>query len=461
MPSTLYPNLKFSQPVIRSAGAHTNSQTQQPAAASGGGGGSGGALPKSAVVITTPAGAAVAQTGAFNAQSYNVVPANSGATNVANLNTLIAALNATAGGSIYFPAGSYSFASAPSTITVPCEIFGAGMLVTILNQSSATANMFTLASNSPFHVHDIQLSGGGSTGSGYGIQMNDGTGGSSTNNGSTIQNVEISNFATGVYFYNATIPFVFNCTIGSCNYGLSYTLPYHPDDGAGIIQACTLSNNTVANIYQTNVDGLGIYNCFLYGSQYGLYFVPPANFTGVDLYIVGNHIEGHTNAGIFLSSPPTGSGVLQNIVIVGNEIVSGCPAIATSQTAAVVWLNQFVMVGNVLKANSGTNKGVQIYYAENGTIAGNVIASSGVEPALYLDASCSGILVGSDNVFSGNTSISDAQTYTVAALPAAASMAGQRRWVTDATVTTFASNVAGGGANTVPVFSNGTNWIIG
>lgn len=50
----------------------------------------------------------------------------------------------------------------------------------------------------------------------------------------------------------------------------------------------------------------------------------------------------------------------------------------------------------------------------------------------------------------------------VASLPAAATAgAGARSMVTDATVTTFASIVAGGGANAVPVFSDGTNWRIG
>lgn len=50
----------------------------------------------------------------------------------------------------------------------------------------------------------------------------------------------------------------------------------------------------------------------------------------------------------------------------------------------------------------------------------------------------------------------------VAALPAAASAgAGARAFVTDASATTFASTVAGGGANNVPVYSDGTNWKIG
>ena len=51
---------------------------------------------------------------------------------------------------------------------------------------------------------------------------------------------------------------------------------------------------------------------------------------------------------------------------------------------------------------------------------------------------------------------------TVAALPnAATSGAGTRAFVTDANATTFSSVVAGGGANAVPVYSDGTNWRIG
>jgi len=50
----------------------------------------------------------------------------------------------------------------------------------------------------------------------------------------------------------------------------------------------------------------------------------------------------------------------------------------------------------------------------------------------------------------------------VSALPSAATVgAGTRGFVNDATATTFASTVTGGGANTVPVYSDGTNWLIG
>jgi hypothetical protein len=50
----------------------------------------------------------------------------------------------------------------------------------------------------------------------------------------------------------------------------------------------------------------------------------------------------------------------------------------------------------------------------------------------------------------------------VASLTAAATAGkGARSFVNDATATTFASVVAGGGANAVPVYSDGTNWRIG
>ena len=46
-------------------------------------------------------------------------------------------------------------------------------------------------------------------------------------------------------------------------------------------------------------------------------------------------------------------------------------------------------------------------------------------------------------------------------LPAAESGVGARSFVTDSSVTTFGSVVAGGGANNVPVYSDGTNWRVG
>lgn len=50
---------------------------------------------------------------------------------------------------------------------------------------------------------------------------------------------------------------------------------------------------------------------------------------------------------------------------------------------------------------------------------------------------------------------------TVATLPSATTSFGYRFIVSDANATTFASTVAGGGSNKVPVYSDGTVWRIG
>jgi hypothetical protein len=52
--------------------------------------------------------------------------------------------------------------------------------------------------------------------------------------------------------------------------------------------------------------------------------------------------------------------------------------------------------------------------------------------------------------------------YTVATLPGASVVStGARAFVTNSSVTTFNSVVAGGGSSGVPVFFDGTNWRVG
>jgi hypothetical protein len=50
--------------------------------------------------------------------------------------------------------------------------------------------------------------------------------------------------------------------------------------------------------------------------------------------------------------------------------------------------------------------------------------------------------------------------YTVATLPAAGTQ-GSRAWVTNALAPAFGAAVVGGGAVVIPVFDNGTAWIVG
>tara|TARA_R110000796_G_scaffold164578_1_gene281430 strand:+ start:1132 stop:2157 length:1026 start_codon:yes stop_codon:yes gene_type:complete len=65
------------------------------------------------------------------------------------------------------------------------------------------------------------------------------------------------------------------------------------------------------------------------------------------------------------------------------------------------------------------------------------------------------LLTGTTTEFGGTIKTKE---YTVATLPSGTQ--GDRAHVSDANATTFYSIVAGGGSNVVPVFYNGTNWVI-
>jgi hypothetical protein len=112
-----------------------------------------------------------------------------------------------------------------------------------------------------------------------------------------------------------------------------------------------------------------------------------------------------------------------------------------------------------------------------GYAAGNSLTTGSNNIVVGYDADGSSATV-SNEITLGNSSITSMRvpgltltfsakyfnngTLTVGTLPAAATAgAGARAVVTDANATTFHSIVAGGGANVVPVFSDGTNWRIG
>jgi hypothetical protein len=112
-----------------------------------------------------------------------------------------------------------------------------------------------------------------------------------------------------------------------------------------------------------------------------------------------------------------------------------------------------------------------------GYAAGNSLTTGSNNTVIGYDADVSSATV-SNEVTIGNSSITSLRvpgltltagakwinngTQTVAALVAAGTAgAGARAVVTDANATTFHAIVAGGGANVVPVFSDGTNWRIG
>jgi hypothetical protein len=95
---------------------------------------------------------------------------------------------------------------------------------------------------------------------------------------------------------------------------------------------------------------------------------------------------------------------------------------------------------------------------------GSYCWSSTTDPSVTPDSGLARAAAKVVKVTDGSSGVGYLQTpsTTVASLLAAATAgAGTRSFVTDATATTFLSTVAGGGANKVPVVSDGTNWLIG
>ena len=114
----------------------------------------------------------------------------------------------------------------------------------------------------------------------------------------------------------------------------------------------------------------------------------------------------------------------------------------------------------------------------NGAVRGSISLQSGSGNDINLTPGSGGsITFGTDNLYDVGLASSCRPRYiraasaiqtaalTVATLPAAATaLAGARAFVTDGTVTAsgnFGATVAGGGTNKVPVYSDGTSWLIG
>ena len=132
--------------------------------------------------------------------------------------------------------------------------------------------------------------------------------------------------------------------------------------------------------------------------------------------------------------------------------------VTTSSLTTVGTLGSLTVSGNITAGNVIANQ----YGNSIGTTAaytGNITAANIITTGTY--GNITGANVISANTVTVTTTIRTVPV-TVATLPNASSVgAGARAFVTDANSTTFNASAVGGGSNSVPVFSNGTNWYIG
>jgi hypothetical protein len=162
----------------------------------------------------------------------------------------------------------------------------------------------------------------------------------------------------------------------------------------------------------------------------------------------------------------------------------GYSALTTATTANYNTAVGYRALNTALTANNNTAVGSDALLlatgADNtaiGYLAGSTL-TTGTNNILIGNGAAPASVTTSNSITLGNNSITTFRvpgltltfsvkyfnhgTLTVGTLPAAATAgAGARSFVTDANATTFASIVAAGGANGVPVYSDGTNWRIG
>lgn len=195
------------------------------------------------------------------------------------------------------------------------------------------------------------------------------------------------------------------------------------------------------------------------------------NFIGCDL--------SSTGVGFDIAPGTASPDRVQQLTIAGNY----CESVTCIQIGNGAYGNgACVYVSIYSNYLNGSAAGIFIYNGDSINVGQNTVGVG----ASTVEAGVTGLLWGSENVLNDNTPNTGDVTYwrpnanvpnmlikqiqvtdfmllpryTVNSLPAA-STPGQTAYVIDANATTFASVVATGGSNFVPVYSDGTNWRIG
>lgn len=115
-------------------------------------------------------------------------------------------------------------------------------------------------------------------------------------------------------------------------------------------------------------------------------------------------------------------------------------------------------IGNAVLNGAGTT------FSRAATANVAYTVANAAQPAITSVGTLTSLVVSGNISSAGGTFTTWAKTTptTFSGLVAAATAgAGARSFITDANGTTFASVAAGGGANAVPVYSDGTQWLIG
>jgi hypothetical protein len=204
----------------------------------------------------------------------------------------------------------------------------------------------------------------------------------------------------------------------------------------------TGSDNTLIGANAGKLITTSIFNVFV-GSGVG------QNATGTRQTCVGagalqNCTTGERNVGI-------GFAALLSITSGGSNTGIGTSALQASTGSFNTAVGNSAGISMTTGSNNTLMGGYTGFNAalDIRTLSNYIVLSDGLGNAnLYIDNNKNTILAGTVRTAG----------YTVGTLPAG--VVGMRAYVTDANATTFYSVVTSGGANVVPVFYNGANWVI-
>jgi hypothetical protein len=270
--------------------------------------------------------------------------------------------------------------------------------------TSVVAGKVVTTSDATINTLTVGLGGGA-------VSSNTAVGGSALNANTTGAN----NVAVGLQALLANTTGVTNIALGNSTLTQNTTGTYSTAIGHG-----ALFQSGTAPSQSTAVGGLA------------LAFCSGQNNVAVGFSAGGaSGSTGGSNVLIGMSSGAAVTSGTQNTLLGRNAGFSGTNNLTTGSNNTIIGYNA--------AASSAT--------VSNEITLGNASVTSLRVPALTLTAGAKWINVG---------------TSTVAALVAAATAGnGARAFVTDALTPTFGSAVIGGGAVSVPVYSNGTTWNVG
>ena len=414
-----------------------------------------------------------------------------------------AAVTAAAGRRVYVPVGQYVLSST-ITSSVPVYIQGEGTgagpgpaaqsnaNVTQFLCNFSNADVFAVTSIYPSIFRDFQINvtpGYRPATAGAGIALYPTAGGTVAN--CRIENVAMQNVYDGIFQKSPSYPQIRGCYFDAwVNFAIRSVTVGGVEGSGGII----IANYFFGDISSSTTQQACIYSEVGYtivtmneilGSQYGVYF-SVKNYPAGYFRVFQNTIEEQTKNGIVARSQDGNTAALIEIAnnefsVITNASVFGQHIIVQDYSSGTGWLNNLDIVNNTFQSSfAASQKYIWTQSGKNVRIAGNQMINLGAGPSYGIQiggaSSSAAVLapfVVQDNEFSrvitkynlspsGVVRVIHTEPNTYATVVGwGVPGAGSKYFITDSNSTTFAAVPAGGGANGVPAYFDGTNLRVG